>query len=125
MLSTAEVICFVATKVPQRAREFYGDVLGLRLVSDDPFAMVFDANGVILRIAKVQELSPAKHTVLGWAVADLDAEIRSLRGRGVTFERFPGLPQDDAGVWVSPTGAQIAWFKDPDENLLSLTECEP
>jgi predicted enzyme related to lactoylglutathione lyase len=86
--------------------------------------MVFDANGVVMRIAKVQELSPAKHTVLGWAVADLDAEIRSLRERGVTFERFPGLPQDETGVWVSPTGAQIAWFKDPDGNLLSLTESE-
>lgn len=122
MTTHTRMISFVATQKPALAREFYSKTLGLKLVSDDPFAMVFDVNGAMLRVQKVQELVPARHTVLGWDVPDIAARIAELTGRGARFEHFPGLPQDESGVWTSPSGAKVAWFKDPDGNILSLTQ---
>ena len=122
MLGLYDVIAFVATTNPNQAKEFYDGVLGLRLVSDEPFALVFDAHGTMLRIAKVQVLNPAGHTVLGWRVADINGLVRELKVRGVTFERYDGLQQDDLGIWTAPGGAYVAWFKDPDGNTLSLTQ---
>jgi catechol 2,3-dioxygenase-like lactoylglutathione lyase family enzyme len=122
MLNTAKIISFVATKNPAVAREFYEKTLGLSLVSDDLFALVFNVNGTMLRVAKVQELAPAKHAVLGWDVQDIQATIKELTKRGVHFERYAGLPQDEQGIWKSPAGAKIAWFKDADGNTLSLTQ---
>jgi len=119
-LDVSDIVAFVATADAVRAREFYETVLGLRLIADDPFALVFDANGVMLRVQKVQTVSPAPYTSLGWRVADIGATIQGLKG--VTFERFPGLNHDDLGVWTSPRGALVAWFKDPDGNVLSLTQ---
>jgi len=78
----------------------------------------------MLRIQKVEQLTPAQHTVLGWGVADIHATVKGLAGKGVAFERYGFLPQDDSGVWTSPVGAKIAWFKDPDGNTLSLTQFE-
>ena len=121
-MKKSKVISFVATKRPEKAREFYEKTLGLKFVSDDPFAIVFDVGGTMLRVQKVEELVPAGHTVLGWEVADIRARIEELVKRGVKFERFPGMGQDKLGVWVSPAGGKIAWFKDPDGNTLSLTE---
>ena len=121
-MKNAKIISFVATEEPAEAREFYEKTLGLKFVSDDPFAIVFDVEGTMLRVQKVQELKPAGHTVLGWEVADIRAEIKKLSKRGVRFERFGGLAQDELGVWTSPAGGKIAWFKDPDGNILSLTE---
>jgi catechol 2,3-dioxygenase-like lactoylglutathione lyase family enzyme len=117
-----KIICFVATKNPASARKFYETTLGLRFISDDPFAMVFDANGTMLRVQKVQELQPAAHTILGWDVPDITARIQELMGKGVCFERYPGLRQDELGAWMTPAGAKVAWFKDPDGNTLSLTQ---
>ncbi len=122
MLNTAKIISFVATKNSAVAREFYERTLGLSLVSDDPFALVFNVNGAMLRVAKVQELAPAKHAVLGWDVQDIQVTIKELTKRGVRFERYAGLPQDEQGIWKSPAGAKIAWFKDGDGNTLSLTQ---
>ena len=121
MLGSCDVIAFVVTTDAERARAFYEHVLGLRLVSDEPFALVFDANGAMLRIAKVPELAPARHTVLGWAVADVAAAVTRLVASGVKFERYDGLPQDALGIWTTPDGARVAWFRDPDGNTLSLT----
>jgi catechol 2,3-dioxygenase-like lactoylglutathione lyase family enzyme len=121
-VSKSKIISFVATQQPAAAREFYEHTLGLKLVSDDPFALVFDVEGTMLRVQKVQELQPAKHTVLGWEVPDIRARIQELVSKGVRFETFPGLNQDDLGVWTSPAGGKIAWFKDPDGSTLSLTE---
>ena len=120
MLTKADPIAFVATVNAEAAIAFYRDVLGLTFVSDDPFAVVFDLNGTMLRIAKVESLTPAQQTVLGWQVDDIEATVRGLTEKGVTFERYPQLEQDDMGIWTSP-GARIAWFKDPDGNTLSLT----
>ena len=122
MLKTSKAICFVATQHPARARKFYEKTLGLPLVDDGPFALVFDANGTMLRVQKVEELIPATHTVLGWDVPDIRATIKELRKRGVRFERFEGLQQDESGIWTTPQGAMVAWFKDPDGNTLSLTQ---
>ena len=122
MLSSSEVIAFVATTNAEKARAFYEGRLGLTLVEDNPFALVFDAHGVMLRIQKVQSLNPAAHTTLGWNVSDIRKTIAALVQNGVIFERYDRLSQDPAGIWVSPSGAHVAWFKDPDGNVLSLTQ---
>ena len=122
MLSASPLVAFVATTKPDQAREFYEEALGLRLISDDPFAIVLDANGTTLRVTKVREHTPAPFTVLGWQVADLRKAVVWLSGRGVDVERVPGLPQDALGIWNAPGGTQVAWFKDPDGNLLSMTQ---
>jgi len=122
MLSTARIVAFVATAHPDRARHFYVETLGLPLLADEPFALVFDANGVMLRVQKVTALAPAPHTVLGWNVPDVRAAVEALAAEGVVFERFDGMPQDALAIWTSPGGASVAWFKDPDGNLLSLTQ---
>ncbi len=122
MLGSSKLTAFVATTDAGRAREFYDGVLGLRLVSDDEFAMVFDANGTPLRVVKVQQVTPAPYTVIGWRVADIGAMVRGLGAKGVAFERFDGMGQDELGVWSAPGGGKVAWFRDPDGNLLSVTE---
>jgi catechol 2,3-dioxygenase-like lactoylglutathione lyase family enzyme len=124
MLTNNDSVSFVATLDAAVSRAFYEDSLGLKLVSDEHFALVFDLNGHMLRIAKVDQLVPAKHTVLGWHVADIAATVKKLVERGVVFERFDGMAQDDVGIWLSPAGAKVAWFKDPDGNNLSLTQFE-
>ena len=116
----------VATRLPaqnlERAKAFYARTLGLRFVSEDPFALVFDAAGTMLRVAVVPQLKPAGYTVLGWLVPDIRRAIRGLVRRGVAFERFDGFGQDEDGIWASPSGARVAWFRDPDGNMLSLTQ---
>lgn len=122
MLGEQELMAFVATTHPERARQFYSQVLGLRLVADEPWALVFDAHGAMLRIQKTTELVPAKHTVLGWRVSDIEATLAGLRDKGVRFERYSFLPQDELGIWTTPDGTKVAWFKDPDGNTLSVTQ---
>ncbi len=122
MLGNATITAFVATANPVRSKGFYRDTLGLRLVSDDQFAIVLDCNGVQLRIQKVEKVQPHPFTALGWHVRSIRETIAALAKRGVVFERFSFLDQDDLGVWRAPSTAQVAWFKDPDGNLLSLTE---
>jgi catechol 2,3-dioxygenase-like lactoylglutathione lyase family enzyme len=123
MLTTSKLMAFVATRDGVRARAFYEGTLGLKVLSDDDFALALDAGGTTLRVQKVGELSPHPFTALGWQVPDIAARIDALAARGVVFARFPGLAQDDRGVWVSPSSdARIAWFKDPDGNMLSLTQ---
>ena len=122
MLNSSNVVAFVATSRPDEAKSFYEEALGLRLLTDDAFAVVFDANGVMLRVQKVQENTPPPYTVLGWDVIDIRVTVEELSGRGVRFERYEWLGQDEAGVWAAPSGARIAWFKDPDGNTLSLTQ---
>ena len=122
MLHDEDVVIFLATKNPDTARNFYEDVLGLKFVADEPFALVFEVNGRMLRIAKVHELVPARHTVLGWKVSNIEKKVGDLQKHGVEFLRFDGMPQDALGIWTSPSGAKVAWFNDPDKNALSLTQ---
>ena len=122
MLNDDEIIVFLATANPQRSKLFYEETLGLEFLSEEPFALVFKVNGKMLRIFKVKELQPAPHTVLGWAIEDIESKIDELCAKGVEFQRFDGFEQDDRGIWVSPSGARIAWFHDPEGNSLSLTQ---
>jgi catechol 2,3-dioxygenase-like lactoylglutathione lyase family enzyme len=122
-LSNYNIIGFVTIIDVDRAKSFYGDTLGLRLVSEEPpFALVFDANGIMLRLGMGKQLPPALGTVLGWQVSDIGSVVRTLEAAGVQFERYEFLKQDDLGIWTSPTGARVAWFKDPDGNILSVSE---
>jgi len=115
---------FVATLDGARARSFYEGVLGLKVTSDDDFALALavDGLGTMLRIQKVASFRPHPFTALGWQVKDIEGTVRELGRRGVAFERFEGLEQDEAGVWTSPSGTRVAWFKDPDGNVLSLSQ---
>lgn len=121
-LSSAKLVAFVATTNAARAKAFYEEALGLRLVSEDRFAVVFDANGTTLRVTPVQQLTSAKHTVLGWEVEDIAAAVKQLSDAGVKTERY-GLPdQDEQGIWTAPGGTRVAWFQDPDGNILSVSQ---
>jgi Lactoylglutathione lyase and related lyases len=123
MAILSKMVGFVTCTDPAKARAFYGEVLGFTLLSDDDFALAFDANGTMLRVAKAREFKPAQGTVLGWQVPDIHAAVAALVLRGVHFEQFglPFLKQDAAGVWTAPNGDEVAWFKDPDGNVLSIS----
>jgi len=118
------IVGFVSTTKPEKARAFYGGVLGFRLISDDEFALAFDANGTMIRVGKARSHTPAQGTVLGWQVDAIEPAVRELSARGVTFEQFnlPFLKQDGLGIWTAPNGDQVAWFKDPDGNVLSISK---
>jgi catechol 2,3-dioxygenase-like lactoylglutathione lyase family enzyme len=122
MLGSCELMAFVTVTDRQAAQQFYRNILGLRLVEDAAYALVFDAHGTPLRVAVAADASPAPYTVLGWAVPDISGLVADLVERGIDLERFDGLLQDARGVWTAPGGARVAWFKDPHGNLLSITQ---
>jgi catechol 2,3-dioxygenase-like lactoylglutathione lyase family enzyme len=122
MLAHNPLIAFIPTKDAERARVFYEDTLGLRFVSDDSFALVMDANGTMLRIARVGEFTPLPFTVLGWEVKDIESTVAAMASKGVQFSRYSFLEQSANGVWSAPGGAKVAWFLDPDGNTLSLSQ---
>ena len=125
MLGSSDLIAFVPTRDPAKARKFYAETLGLELISEDQFALVFNSRGTTLRIANVSEVKgfkPAPFTIVGWQVTNVSDTLGDLAKKGVRFERFPGMDQDAEGIWQSPGGAKVAWFKDPDGNILSITQ---
>jgi predicted enzyme related to lactoylglutathione lyase len=122
MLSDKKLKAFVPTTNPKLARAFYKGVLGLTLLSEDNYALEFDANGTLLRVTIVQEFKPQSFTILGWNVSDIHEVIKSLNKKGIECNKYDFLEQDNSGVWISPGGSKVAWFKDPDGNVLSLTE---
>jgi catechol 2,3-dioxygenase-like lactoylglutathione lyase family enzyme len=122
MLGNLPIVAFVATANPDAAQAFYQDVLGLSLTSRDGFALMFDAGGTALRVAIVDQFQPQPFTVLGWIVPDIASSARQLAERGVQFNRYEWMQPDDLGIWRSPSGAQVAWFPDPDGNTLSITQ---
>ena len=121
MLGSIDIVAFVPTKDVEKAKAFYVNVLGLRFVKDDGFAMVLDANGIMVRVARAQ-FTPAPFTILGWQVSDIDQIGKTLQEKGVQFERFGFFEQDPLGIWTAPTGDKVAWFKDPDGNILSVSQ---
>jgi catechol-2,3-dioxygenase len=122
-LSLAKAIAFVLTRNRAVTQPFYTDVLGLTLQSQDDFAAVYDLNGITMRLTTVEDHNPTPHTVLGWAVSDIQATARDLAAKGVKFNIYPGFGQDDLGIWTSPDGrVRVIWFNDPEGNGLSLTE---
>ncbi|MGB9459232.1 MAG: VOC family protein [Bryobacteraceae bacterium] len=122
-LGKYNIVGFVTIVDVARAKEFYRDTLGLRLLSEEPpFALVFDANGIMLRLGMGKERAPVQGTVLGWQVPDIVAAVTDLAQAGIRFERYDFMKQDELGIWTTPTGAKVAWFKDPDGNILSVAE---
>ena len=121
MLGGEQFVGFVLISDATRAKTFYCDVLGLALVHEDGFAVVLDAGGTPFRLALVPDVPEPAGTNAGWRVNDVNAVARQLAERGVTFERFPGMDQDEDGVWHPPGGGGVAWFRDPDGNRLSLS----
>jgi catechol 2,3-dioxygenase-like lactoylglutathione lyase family enzyme len=122
MLGSTNIVAFVPTKDSEKARAFYEGVLGLRFVKDDGFAVVLDANGIMIRVAKVPQFTPAPFTILGWQVKDIEKVVQGLQKNGVRCEIFGFFKQDELGIWTAPTGDKVAWFKDPDGNILSVSE---
>jgi len=106
------------------AQDFFQNVLGLKFRLDDGFALVFDTAGIMLRVTPVKEFTPHEFSVLGWEVDDIIASVKELSGRGVSFEKydFPWMEQDEHGIWTAPDETKVAWFKDPDGNLLSVSQ---
>jgi len=115
-------VLFVATAKAEISRAFYERVVGLTFVADEPYALVFRIGRSMLRIQKVERVPKVPYTVLGWAVRNIRRTVGRLSEAGAVFERYNGLGQDDDGIWRSPAGALVAWFKDPDGNTLSLTQ---
>jgi len=127
MLANERPVGFIGVTDYERARAFYVDVLGLEFVNQDDYALVVRTGGVKVRITRLPEVQPSQHTVFGWEVSDVRKASADLAAKGVAFERydFLGADQGPDGVWTAPGGmAQVAWFKDPDGNLLSLTTCD-
>jgi len=122
MLSDKALKAFVPTTNPKLAKAFYGDLLGLTLLSEDNYALEFDAKGTLLRVTIVQEFKPQSFTILGWNVSNINEVIHELNKKGIECNKYDFLEQDNSGVWISPGGSKVAWFKDPDGNVLSLTE---
>ena len=122
MLNRSPLVCFIATADAECAKTFYRDRLGLPLLHDGGYALVFDANGTQLRIQRVDKVAPHPYTALGWEVEDIVATVRALAAAGVATARFPSLPLDDDGIWSTPDGARVAWLRDPDGNTLSLSQ---
>ncbi|MBL8018723.1 MAG: hypothetical protein JNM27_03580 [Leptospirales bacterium] len=122
MTKTGALIAFLATTNPSRALIFYRDIIGLTFVADEPFALVFENESTMIRIQKVESLSPHPFTSLGWKVGVIRNRIKELKNLGIRFEVYDFLKQDNDGIWQTPDGSLIAWFKDPDGNLLSLTQ---
>ena len=122
MLGSSAVIGFAPTTDLARAIGFFGGVLGLRVVDESLFAVSFDAAGTLVRVTLVDNLIPAPYTILGWRVDDIVRSTRELAANGVESERYRWLEQDIDGVWTAPGGDRVLWFKDPDGNVLSLTQ---
>ncbi len=123
MLGFTNIVAFVPTTDAVKARAFYEGVLGLRFIKDDGFATVLDANGILVRVAKVPTpFKPAQFAILGWQVSAIEGVVRELQKNGVRCEIFGFFKQDELGIWTAPTGDKVAWFKDPDGNLLSVSQ---
>ena len=119
---STRAVAFLATREPERALRFYRDVIGLPLIEETAFAIVFDAFGTQLRVQIVESFARAPYTAFGLQVDDIAREVRALAAKGVSGVRYPHLPQDELGIWTAPTGARVFWFHEPDENLISLSQ---
>ena len=122
MLEEADLVAFVSCSDLEVSSGFYGEVLGLSLLETSEFANAYDVNGTQLRVTLVDRPAGAPYTVLGWRVPDVAAAVRALREAGVEFMRYDGMTQDEHDIWTAPGGSRIAWFADPDGNIISLQQ---
>jgi catechol 2,3-dioxygenase-like lactoylglutathione lyase family enzyme len=121
LLTSFPINGFVRITDPVRSRRFYEQTLGLAFDYENPYVMVFRSGNIQIIAQKVKEFAPVAATVLGWEVKDIEKVVSALSKAGVIFEKYEGMDQDDLGIWKSPDG-KVAWFKDPDGNLLSVSE---
>ncbi len=122
MLEDAKMVGFLITRNYDAARAFYVDKLGFTFVSLDQFALVIRAAGHNIRITRMESFTPPPGTALGWEVADIEREVDRLRAAGIEFAKYPFVPDKERGIWDAPGGSRVAWFKDPDGNVLSLSQ---
>ncbi len=122
MFSDKELKAFIPTINPEKAKSFYKDILGLKLISEDNYALEFNAKGIRLRVTIVREFRPHPFTVLGWDVDNIVSIIDSLNKKKIFCEKYDFIKQDELGIWTAPGGTKVAWFKDPDGNILSVSE---
>lgn len=122
MANLSKMVGFLVTTNPEATHHFYTELLGFRLVSDDDYALAFDTGDALLRVGKAQSFTPAHGTVLGWEVPDIHTAVTDLRAKGIVFERFRSMPADEHGIFLFPNADKVAWFKDPEGNLLSLSQ---
>lgn len=123
MLQATTPLILICTSDRERATKFYRDVIGLGFVSEDKFAVVLDVGGIMLRVSSVPDFEPHEHSILGFRVKDVASTVKSLRDKGVVFNIYPQFKQDELGIWTVPGGStHVAWFKDPDGNVLSITD---
>lgn len=122
MLATATITALVGTMKPDAAKAFYEGVLGLAFIADDTFAMIFEGKNARVRVSRVPAVAPAQYAVLAFTVADIDKAVDGLAAKGVVFARYPFFVQDAKGIWTAPDGTKVAWFPDPDLNLLSVVQ---
>jgi catechol 2,3-dioxygenase-like lactoylglutathione lyase family enzyme len=120
MLESAKMMGFLLTTDYEKAQAFFAGKLGFRFISLDQFALVVDCGQNLIRISKVEKFSPLQGTVLGWQVANINEVVANLKQNGVTPENYPFMKDPD--IWSAPGGAKIAWFKDPDGNILSVSQ---
>jgi catechol 2,3-dioxygenase-like lactoylglutathione lyase family enzyme len=123
MAAPGTLMGFIPTRDGDAARAFYETKVGLRFISDDQFALVFQSGPNMIRISRTGSFTPAPFTILGWQCSHIEQDVRDMSARGITFERYDYIgPQDELGIWTSPSGAKVAWFKDPDGNTLSISQ---
>jgi catechol 2,3-dioxygenase-like lactoylglutathione lyase family enzyme len=123
MPTLGKLMGFIPTRNGDAARAFYETKVGLRFISDDQFALVFQSGANMIRISRTGSFTPAPFTILGWQSSQIEQDVRDMSARGITFERYDYMtPQDDLGIWTTPTGDKVAWFKDPDGNTLSISQ---
>ncbi|MGQ0533397.1 MAG: VOC family protein [Caulobacteraceae bacterium] len=122
MLGSATITALVGTMKPEAAKAFYADVLGLKFIADDTYAMIFEGKNARVRVSKVPAIAPAQYAVLAFTVDDIEKTIDGLAAKGVAFARFGFFVQDARGIWTAPDGTKVAWFHDPDLNLLSVVQ---
>ena len=124
ILEAAKPAVVICTRDRTRAVAFYRDILGLNLAYEDNFAAVFNSGGITLRISLVPDFTPHEHTILGFNVTDVAATVEALRAQGAVFNIYEGYQQDESAILTLPRGIQVAWFKDPDGNVLSVTNVD-
>jgi catechol 2,3-dioxygenase-like lactoylglutathione lyase family enzyme len=123
MAALGTLVGFIPTRDGDAARAFYEKKVGLHFISEDQFAVVFQSGENLIRIARTGSFTPAPFTILGWQSSDIERDVREMSARGVVFERYDYMgQQDDLGIWTAPGGARVAWFKDPDGNTLSISQ---
>ena len=122
ILEAAKPVMLICVRDRARATAFYRDTLGLTMTGEDDYATIFSIGGIALRVSTVADFMPHEHTVLGFQVTDVAAMVKALSEKGVVFNRYAQFKQDELGILAVPgTATQVAWFKDPDGNVLSIT----